>query len=279
MKTRMFIMIMATVFAMINLNGQAQEKFGLSYKMEKGKTYKFTQDNKSETTQEMGGQEMKMSSDGHTILKYEVENISTGGNISLIYSYDEVKFHMKGMGRDTIMDMTNLMDKRTRAVITKTGKVLKETPLDTSKSSKSNISLSIFASANMPWLPEKEVGIGDKWPKLSNDTTPSQEGQTVYKRNVEYTLTGKDKKGNHDCLKIEFKGTVEMTGKMKQMGMDLVIEGSGDISGTAWFDPALGMLIEEQTVTAIEMNMAVTGQAQMTVPMSQKISTTQKLVE
>ena len=61
-----------------------------------------------------------------------------------------------------------------------------------------------------------------------------------------------------------------MTGKMKQMGMDMVMEGSGDITGTVWFDPALGLLIEEQNNTSMEMTLALTGQTQMTIPMSQK---------
>jgi len=279
MKSKIFITIAATVFVFINVNGLAQEKFNLAYKMEKGKIYKFSQDNIIETIQEMGGQEMKMNTNGSTVLKYEIEDVSQEGTITLVYSYDEVKFHMKGMGRDTTMEMKNLMDKKTRAEVTKSGKVIKETTTDSAKSTKPSMSMNMFASTNLPRLPEQAVGIGEKWPRLSNDTTQSDDGQMVYKRNIEYTLTGKDKKGDHDCLKIDYKGTLEITGKMKQMGMDIVMEGSGDTSGTVWFDPASGMMIEQQTTTSIEMTMALTGQTQMTIPMSQKISTTQKLIE
>ena len=67
--------------------------------------------------------------------------------------------------------------------------------------------------------------------------------------------------------------------KMKQMNLDMVMEGSGEVSGTVWFDPARGLLIEDQNNTSIDMTMAVTGQTQMTIPMSQKVKTTQKLFE
>ena len=101
----------------------------------------------------------------------------------------------------------------------------------------------------------------------------------IYKRNLEYTVLAREKKGNRDCLKIDFKGTMEITGKMKQMGMDMVLEGSGEVSGTVWFDPAAGLLIEDQNINIIEMTMALTGQAQMTIPMTQKVNSTQKLIE
>jgi len=279
MKTKIFMLIAATVFVMINVQGRAQEKFSLGYKMEKGKVYKFAQENIIETIQEMEGQEMKMNTDGHTMIKYEVEDVSREGTITLVYSYDEVKLHLKGIGKDTTMEMKKMLDKKTRAEITKNGKVIQESSVDTTKGLKSMMSLNLFASSNLPRLPEQAIGIGDKWSGVTNDTSQSDDGLVVYKRNIEYTLAGTDKKSNHDCLKIDFKGNLEMTEKMKQMGMDVAREGSGETSGSLWFDPASGLLIEEQTVTAIEMTMAITGQSQITIPMSQKTTTTQKLVE
>ena len=61
--------------------------------------------------------------------------------------------------------------------------------------------------------------------------------------------------------------------------MDMFIEGTGEPSGTAWFDTALGLVIKTQSVMSNEMTMAMTGQNQMTIPMTQKMTTTQTLVE
>ena len=273
------MMIIVTVFAMFSLTSEAQEKFSLSYKLEKGKTYKYIQDNIIETTQEMGGQEMKMNTDGHSILKYEVEDVNKDGLITLIYSYEQAKYRMKGMGRDTTMDLKNMMDKKTRAEVAKNGKIIKESLNDTTKGSKSLMSMNMFANANLAILPDQPVGLGESWPRVSSDTTSVEGSQMVYKKNINYTLTAREKKGNFDCLKVDFKGTLEITGKMKQMNMDLAIEGSGETSGTVWFDPASGMMIEEKSNTSIEMTMALTGQTQMSIPMTQNISTSQKIME
>ena len=271
------MLIVAGAFAMIHVQGHAQEKFNLSYKLEKGKTYKYIKDNIIETTQEMGGQEMKMSTDGHSVVKYVVDEVTNEGIMFVSYSYDEVKYHMKGMGRDTVMDMRKMLEKITKAEITKYGKVLKETSADSVKSSKPLMSLTMFTGSNFVLLPEQPVAIGETWPKVSTDTTISEESQMVLKRNITYTLKGKEKKGSYECIKVDFKGTLEITGKMQQRGMDLVMEGSGDTSGSFWFDPSSGLMVEELNNTNIDMTMALTGQSQMTIPMTQKITTTQKL--
>lgn len=272
-------MIIAMTFVMFSAQSQAQEKVSLNYKFEKGKTYTFTQDNIIETTQEMGGQEMKFNTDGKSVLKYEVEDLLTEGRISLVWYYSEYVMHAKGMGRDTTMNMTNMMGKKTRAEISRYGKILKESSTDTSGGTKRGMSMNLSGSSNLIVLPEQSVSPGEKWPIISSDTNTSEEGQIIYKKNIEYIFASKEKKGNHDCVVLTFKGTIELTGKMKQMGMDMAMEGSGDTSGSVWFDPAMGVVVEEQTLTNMEMTMALTGQAQMTIPMTQKISSTQKLAE
>ena len=279
MKTKIIMLISAIVFAMINFQARAQEKFSLSYKMEKGKTYRFKQDNKIETTQEMGGQEMKMSADENSTIIYDILDVSPDGLMSIIYKYENSKLKMMGMGRDTTMDMKSMQGKKIRAEMAKTGRVTKETRADTAKEAKASPSLNMFANASLPRLPEQSVGIGEKWSGITNDTTHSDEGLVVYKKNIEYMLAGKEKKGTHDCMKINFKGTLEVNGTMKQMGMDIAMEGTGETSGSFWFDAASGILIEDGTITAIEMTLALTGQQQMTIPMSQRVTSSKILSE
>ena len=153
MKTKMIMLISAIVFAMINFQARAQEKFSLSYKMEKGKTYRFKQDNKIETTQEMGGQEMKMSADENSTIIYDILDVSPDGLMSIIYKYENSKLKMKGMGRDTTMDMKSMQGKKIRAEMAKTGRVTKETRADTAKEAKASPSLNMFANASLPRLP------------------------------------------------------------------------------------------------------------------------------
>ncbi|MCX6283092.1 MAG: hypothetical protein NTW31_02490 [Bacteroidetes bacterium] len=279
MKTKMILLIVTVVFVMVNVELRAQEKFNLNYKMGKGKTYRYLQGSIVESTQEMGGQEMKMNTDAHSLLKYEIDSVSADGTMSLVYSFEEVSFHMKGMGRDTTMDMKDKENKPVKAKLTASGKLTKEPSHDTAKTGKSSFSIGNLATVNFTRLPDHKVGIGEKWSRVSTDTTDVGEGQIVYKKNIEYVLTGKEKKGSHDCVKIEYKGSMEIVGKMKQMGMDLAMEGSGDTSGTLWFDAVMGLIIEELDNNTVDMTMALTGQQQMTIPITQKITTTQSLKE
>ncbi len=275
----MIMLIVTVVFVMVNVQAGAQEKFSLSYKMGKGKTYRYMQGSIVETIQEMGGQEMKMNTDTHSHLKYEIDSVSADGTMSLVYSFEDVSFHMKGMGRDTTMDMKDKENKPVRGKLTALGKLTKEPSHDTAKPGKSSFSIGSLGSVNFTRLPDHQVCIGEKWSRVSTDTTEVGEGQIVYKKNIEYSFTGKEKRGSHDCVKIEFKGSMEITGKMKQMGMDLAMEGSGDTSGTIWFDAPLGLLIEEVDNNNVDMTMALTGQQQMTIPITQKMTTTQSLIE
>jgi len=279
MRTEKMITAIAIFFAMIGSSSIAQEKYQLTYKLEKGVTYRYAQDIAIESSREMGGQEMKFNADGHNVTHFIVEDVSPSGMMTILYAYEEYKIHTKGMGRDTTMDIAGMTGKRVQVELSRLGKVEKETTIDTGKVEGRSIAMKFMGGLHFPLLPENQVGTGDKWPKNSTDTSNMEEGQTITKSSFEYTLTGKETKGKHDCLRIDFKGTTETTGKLKQMGMDLILEGNGEISGTVWFDPSAGLMTEVQTTTSMELTMAMTGQAQMTIPMSQKITSKQSLME
>jgi hypothetical protein len=279
MKTKLMITAIAMFFVMAGSAAMAKGKYQLSYKMEKGKTYRYVQDNTLESTREMGGQEMKFNADGHNITRFLVEDVSSSGLLILLYSYEEYKMHTRGMGKDTTMDMKGMVDKKVRVELSKLGKVEKETTIDSGKVEGRSFAMKFMGGSHFPLLPENQVGTGDKWLKNSTDTSEMEEGQTITRTKVGYTLAGKEAKANHNCLRIDFKGTLETSGKMKQTDLDLVLKGSGEISGTIWFDPSAGLMIEEQTTTSMEMTMALSGQAQMTIPVSQKITSKQSLLE
>lgn len=279
MKTERLFAAFALFFVIAGSTVVAQEKYQLTYKMEKGKTYRYAQDIAISSAQEIAGQDMKFSADGHNVTNFLVEDISPSGVFTVLYSYEEYRLHTKGMGRDTTMDITGMTGRRVRVEISKLGKIEKETTIDSGKVEGKSIAMKFMGGLNFPLLSEKRVRIGDKWSKISTDTSNLEEGQTITKGSVEYTFSGKETKGSHNCLRIDYKGTTETTGKLKQMGMDVVLEGNGEITGIAWFDPSSGIMVEMQSTTSMELTMAMTGQAQMTIPMSQKITSKQSLLE
>jgi hypothetical protein len=62
------------------------------------------------------------------------------------------------------------------------------------------------------------------------------------------------------------------------MGNELYMEGKGKNSGTFAFDPALGIVVREDSSVDTEMTAAVTGQQNMTIPISQSARTTHVLI-
>jgi hypothetical protein len=126
-------------------------------------------------------------------------------------------------------------------------------------------------------FPEGDVKTGDTW---NNDQTDTVDGtQMVTKTTRKLTLAGIEEKNGHSCLKITYTGTVEIGGKMNRMGMDFFMEGNGEISGSIWFDQNRGIIIAKEGSSDQDMTMAMTGQMQMTIPITTSSTSKFFLVE
>lgn len=274
---KLFIILLS--MATLGMNVQGQEKYSLAYKFEKGKTYSYKTDMSMESVQEMMGNEMKVTFDGYFTGKYIVESIAANGDISCLYTLTDMKMHTVGMGADTTITLPDEAKDTTRILYAGNGKLVSSDPLDTAAAKKKKGMFSNISNSKMFELPKNPVGPGETWTDNRTDTTDMGTGQMITVTKTDYTVVGNEEVNGHKCLRIDYKGSSETTGKLNQMGMDMFIEGSGEPSGTAWFDTALGLLIKVQAVMSNEMTMAMTGQNQMTIPMTQKVTTTQTLVE
>lgn len=104
------------------------------------------------------------------------------------------------------------------------------------------------------FLPDHPVAPGDSWPvqlKYPMDML----GTLV----LDYTFhfQGWEKHGPRECARLEFSGTVKTeTGTAtKSLGLGMEIQ-DGTTSGTSWFDPELGLIID--TAVNQEITMVVT---------------------
>jgi hypothetical protein len=265
--------------ATILMNAKAQDKYSLTYKFQPGKSYTYKSDMNMESVQEMMGNEMKINFDGYFTGVYNVQSVSPEGEITCLYTLTDSKIHTTGMGSDTTITMPKDALDTSILVFSAHGKTLHKEASDTAVPKKKKGIFSNLENAKLFELPKNSVAIGETWTVNSTDTTEVGNGQMITTTKTDYTLIGKEEVLGHSCLRFDYKGTSETTGKMNQMGMDMFIEGTGEPSGTAWFDPEMGMVIKSESVMANEMTMAMTGQNQMTIPMTQKITTIQTLVE
>ena len=108
----------------------AQDAQSLQYKFAKGKTYVYSTVSSANITQEMGGQEMKMSNANRFTLRAVVDDLKNG-SATLIVSADSAVSSSKNPMRDTTMVLTNIIGKRMKIGVSKTGEILSREIIDT----------------------------------------------------------------------------------------------------------------------------------------------------
>jgi hypothetical protein len=278
---KLYIAFTVLLVVAILASAQAQESYRLEYKFQKGKTHRYKSLTSSDITQEVQGQEMKMSANSTAIVRLVIDDVSNNRSTVMIVSADPMVARTKNPMMDTTMVLKNMMGKRTKITVDKTGKILSREVIDSVQyeSRGMNIRMSQREAIGFIRLPEKELKIGEKWNDSKTDTTEVGTGKMMNTMDVEYTLVGKESKLGHDCLKISYAGKISTNGKINQMGMDIYTEGTGKVSGMLFFDHAQGMLVYDESMADVESTMAVTGQQNMTIPMTTSTKTIRELLE
>jgi hypothetical protein len=275
-----FKALLAIICMFLLGNATGQEKFLLQYKYEKGKTYKYQDETKFESLQEINGQEMKATGTTLSKMKMTVEDVSVAGDFTLINSLEDLKVTTKMAMMDTTMVKKEFLDKKVQTIISGSGKMIEQKQIDTVKSTKNlmgrgNNLLNLYKEFVV--FPDNSLKIGDSW---TNDRTDTTEGTQMFTTtNIKYTLSGVEEKNGHQCLKFSLTGKVETGGKMTQMGMEFFMEGSGEINGIVWIDKESCIIISKESNTDQEMTMAMTGQMQMTIPIYTTTNSKFTLVE
>jgi hypothetical protein len=259
----------------------AQESYQLEHKFQKGKTYRYKSTSEGETTQEAMGREMRMTTGNEMTVRLVVEDVRNDGSMVLVVSTDSAVIRSKGPMMDTTMVMTNMMGKRMRITLTKTGTVRAREVIDSVHYESAGVAVRAPQREAMSFitLPEKPAKMGEKWTISKTDTVEMMGGTTVNVSDIDYTLVGAESKAGRDCLKITFTGKTTTTGKMNYMGMEMYSEGDGKVSGTVFFDHEQGLIVLVESTTSDERTMAMTGQQSMTIQMSSSGKSTQALLE
>jgi hypothetical protein len=214
------------------------------------------------------------------VLKMTVEDVAPNGDIKFVNSLEDFRISTNMMGMDTTMVMKDMLDKRIRTVINRYGKLVRQDVIDTvepggllaDKGSGLSTAYKEFVV-----FPDSILKIGDTWNDKRTDTTKGTE--MVTNTDLTFTIYGIEYRNGHNCVKANFTGKTDIGGKMTQMGMEFFLEGSGQTSGTLWFDAESGIVISNESTIDQEMTMALTGQMQMTIPITSMTTTKFTLLE
>ncbi len=248
----------------------SQAPVQLKYGYEKGKAYRYADLVISTMVQEMMGQEMKIYTNARMVSRFEVADKRADGASVLITSMDSLVVATKSPRRDTTMVMEELIGKRSRVVLSQLGVVESREVIDSIKSLPAMGRSTAFREAirfhrfsNVP------VAVGGKWKSTVADTNDAMGGKMVSTSTFEYTVTGREEQMGHDCLKLTYAGESTIEGKGSMMGNEVFMEGKGKFLGTIFFDDGMGLVVKEEGQNDTDITAAITGQQNMTIPMTQ----------
>ena len=263
----------------LSLGAFAQNTHTLIYKMEPGTSYRYLRENSVTATQEMAGNEMTVTADTRNLTEYLTGEVTSDGRIVLMAKTLEASAHTNMMGKDTTVQLTDEIGKSEKTEMTLHGKPVKGNSEDSTKAVATGFDIGAMNQSDFMKLPVNPVAMGEKWVVNEADTVKNDEIDIIVTTVTSSELTGTESRNGHDCLKVTFKTTYEINGKMKQYGMEMFIEGEGNSDGAYWFDEGRGLLAGYEGVINQDVTIAITGQSQMTIPSSQVINQKITLIE
>ncbi len=277
MKKNLYSLVLVLAFCIIGSSVYGQESVVLKYNFKEGKTFRMTMSMNTNIVQSMMGQEMKIIADAVSKSEMKFTKVEPGGNATALVSILSISAKTSAMGQEKEENKSDFKKDGISMVFSPSGKVSTKIT-DTTLSSIESIS-------NMKFflLPVKEIKIGEKWLDKQIDTMQMQSSNPITFMTTttdnEYTLAGKEIKDGKELYKISYTGTLEITGKGKQSGMDLFMEGTGQTVGFFYFNTSNSMVIYSESEAEVNTTITVTGQQNMTIPMSQKVKTVMTLEE
>ncbi len=265
------------VFVLFSINSFSQD-LKTALKVSKGQEFNQQMEMLMDVTQSMGGQEMKVINNSYVTSKFKVVDVLKSGNISMEASTWDIKTKTKAPMMDTTLSLPGKQGPVYLMDINKYGKVVSKVITDSSELKGVNLGGNLISSGIFCEFPEKDiVKVGEKWSINKNDTVSQMGGKIGVNFTSDYLLGSVEVIDGKSLQKISITGNVEMGGKAKQMGMDVFIEGTGISNGTIYIDPVSKVIYTNNTVIELDLSVAITGQQNMTIPITQKITVNQKL--
>ncbi len=257
---------LAVLFCAWSAHGQT----ALKYKFTKGDLYRYADTMLVQTTREMMGQEMKMSQNIFAVTRFQVEGEAPGGGTNIIASTDTLLLKIKSPQMDTTLVPVEALHKRNRITIAPLGEISAREVIDSVKLPMMlrGSGLASREILRLPVFSEKPVKVGEKWTYAKVDSSSSEGGKSTMTTTLEYTLVGEEKYAGRSCAKISFRGKVTVSSKSSMMGSDVFTEGGGTLTGVMYFDQKMGVFVGEEGTTDMELTAAVTGQQNMTIPIT-----------
>lgn len=269
------ILILSLLFgcaAKKSLWGDAKTGFILKYRMEPDQVFTYHNETTEFTTLEMMGQSMETETNRPMTYSIKVTGLDDNENYLTEITIDSIYWRSHSMQGDQEADVKSLIGESFGLTLSPLGKRVefenmdRLPEIDLGQMAGTRDVKSLFESLLVE-LSQNPIKIGDSW-KMTEESTENRNNLdiTTIAETVN-TLEGYETIGDTECLKIKSQTTGTLDGSGNMRGMDMVLE--GDIEGpTTWFfDYKTGVLVKAISEIIVEATIAISGQANMTIPM------------
>jgi hypothetical protein len=270
MKKILSVMAMVIALTLMCNNTYAQDAVTLKYNFKEGKAYKTVTKVITTTAQSMMGQEMKFDVTLDIQTDMNVTKVDAEGNASMLINVKgnmEMNLPAAAGGKKN----EEIKNEAISATFAPDGKSINQSQVD-----KDGNNVTVKDYIKLTELPKKALIKGDTWQDKKVDTVANSASPiaVITTTDTKYTVVGKEMVDGKELFKIAYDGTMEIAGKGSQMGMEMVMEGTGATKGFYYYNPALSIVVSSEGLIEMNTNINVSGPQSMTIPMSQTIKVT-----
>jgi len=275
------LMVTALFFLLINVPAQSTrrdngvESYLLRYRLASDEVWTYRTITTQKTDMEMLGQSLPV---GITIVvEYSVrgEGNDPSQNVRATLTLDTLGMTFDIVPEDMTVDLAPWIGKKMGLILSPTGEetfvgidTLPDIRFD--QISDETFNIQSLLRNPFPDLPSHPIKIGDTWQGGGRYSQTQRHIDTEVTTHSTNTLEDIDILNGLECLIMKTKMTGTLDGSGKQMGMDVVFEGDLESTTTWYFAHETGTLVKLISDQFMEGTIAVAGQVDMVVPMTQQ---------
>lgn len=281
MKRAFLTLTLLFVFVIAPNASFGQESVMMKYNFKEGKSFKTTMNTTNEMVQSMMGQDVNSSWTLNAVSEFKISKVDAKKNATALVTILDLSVTSVAMGKENVVKKSDFKKENICAEYNQTGKSISGKLIDTTEDLSSIGSFQEFVKLQI--LPAREMKVGEVWNEKQIDTVNNGPANPISliitATETEYTLVGKEIREGKNVYKVSYKSAMEIAGKGKQTNMDLFLEGTGEVTGFFYFDPAASITVYSEANTEKIATITVSGQQNMTIPTTQKTKTVSTTVE
>jgi len=253
------------------------------YRISSGQVLTYESNSMDVQSMEMMGQAVDTETNVTSSYTIQGKGLNKDKNILTEAKFNSLTIDVSSPQGDMDIDTSPVIGKPFGVTISPLGKELAYSGIDStmmiSMGQAGNRSIKDLFRNPLQDLPDHPVKIGDSWTDKDSLTTPQGGLDITIITNNTLTFEGFEQVEGFECAKISVKGTGTIDGSGQQMGMDVALEGDLEIGGTLFFAYKKGLFVKTETETFTEMTAALSGQMNMTIPITQESKTKVNLIQ